>query len=58
MRAAPSKPPKSCRRRASRKSGGTNIRLASLAAARQWRFRPAMAGGKAVPADLTLVFDF
>ena len=40
------------------KSGGTNIRLASLAAARQWRIRPAMAGGKTVPADLTLVFDF
>jgi hypothetical protein len=40
------------------KSGGTSIRLASLNAARQWRFRPAMAGGKAVPADLTLVFDF
>jgi outer membrane biosynthesis protein TonB len=40
------------------KSGGTNIRLASLAAARQWRFRPAMAGGKAVPAQLTLVFNF
>jgi hypothetical protein len=39
-------------------SGGTNIRLASLNAARQWKFRPAMAGGKAVPADLTLVFDF
>jgi hypothetical protein len=37
---------------------GTHIRLASLNAARQWKFRPATAGGKAVASELTLVFNF
>jgi hypothetical protein len=37
---------------------GPYIRLASLAAARQWRFRPAMADGKAVPSQMTLLFTF
>jgi TonB family protein len=34
------------------------IRLASLSAARQWRFRPATADGKAVPSQMTLQFTF
>jgi TonB family protein len=38
--------------------GGPNIRLASLAAARQWRFRPATANGKAVPSEMTVLFTF
>jgi TonB family protein len=38
--------------------GGPNIRLASLAAARQWRFRPATANGKAVPSTITVLFTF
>jgi len=34
------------------------IRLASLNAARQWKFRPATAGGKPAPSESTLVFSF
>jgi hypothetical protein len=37
---------------------GSHIRLAALNAARQWRFRPATAGGRAVPSTLTLPFSF
>jgi TonB family protein len=37
---------------------GPYIRLASLNAARQWRFRPATADGKAVPSRMTLLFTF
>jgi len=39
-------------------AGGTFIRLASLAAARQWRFRPATAQGKPVPSEMTVLFTF
>jgi len=34
------------------------IRLASLNAARQWKFRPATAAGKPAPSESTLVFSF
>jgi hypothetical protein len=34
------------------------IRLASLNAARQWKFRPATAAGKPAPSESTLVFNF
>jgi len=37
---------------------GDHIRLAALNAARQWRFRPATTGGRAVPSTLTLAFSF
>ncbi len=37
---------------------GSQMRLASLNAARQWKFRPATVAGKATPAELTLVFHF
>jgi TonB family protein len=37
---------------------GPYIRLASLSAARQWRFRPASTDGKAVPSQMTLLFTF
>jgi outer membrane biosynthesis protein TonB len=37
---------------------GPYIRLAALNAARQWKFRPATAGGKPVPSQTTLVFNF
>jgi hypothetical protein len=37
---------------------GPYIRLAALNAARQWKFRPATAGGKAVPSQTTMVFNF
>jgi hypothetical protein len=37
---------------------GPYIRLAALNAARQWRFRPATAGGRAIPSQTTLVFNF
>ncbi len=37
---------------------GPYIRLASLDAARQWKFRPAIRGGSRVPSKTTLVFDF
>jgi hypothetical protein len=37
---------------------GPYIRLASLNAARQWKFRPATAGGSRVPSKSKLVFDF
>ena len=39
-------------------SSGSHLRLAALNAARQWKFRPATAGGKPVPAELTLAFTF
>jgi TonB family protein len=39
-------------------SGGPFIRQASLAAARQWRFRPAKAKGEAVPSEMTVLFTF
>jgi len=34
------------------------MRLASLNAARQWRFRPATAAGKPARSESTLVFSF
>lgn len=37
---------------------GPYIRLASLNAARQWRFRPATSGGRNVPSQMTLLFTF
>jgi TonB family protein len=37
---------------------GPYIRLASLAAARQWRFRPATADGRSVASQMTLLFTF
>jgi hypothetical protein len=37
---------------------GPYIRLAALNAARQWRFRPATAGGRPVASQTTLVFNF
>ncbi len=37
---------------------GPYIRLASLDAARQWKFRPATEGGRPVPSKTTLAFDF
>ncbi len=37
---------------------GPYIRLASLDAARRWKFRPATEGGHPVPSKTTLVFDF
>src|SRR6185437_3694539 len=37
---------------------GPYIRLASLDAARQWKFRPALAHGARVPSKTTLVFSF
>ena len=37
---------------------GPYVRLAALNAARQWKFRPATAGGKAVPSQTTMVFNF
>jgi periplasmic protein TonB len=37
---------------------GPYIRLASLDAARQWRFEPAIRSGNRVPSKTTLVFDF
>jgi TonB family protein len=37
---------------------GPYLRLASLAAARQWRFRPATADGKTVPSQMTVLFTF
>ena len=37
---------------------GPYIRLASLNAARQWRFRPATADGKNVASQMTLLFSF
>jgi hypothetical protein len=37
---------------------GPYIRLAALNAARQWKFHPATAGGKPVPSQTTLVFNF
>jgi hypothetical protein len=37
---------------------GPYIRLASLNAARQWRFRPAMADGRPVASHTTLLFTF
>jgi hypothetical protein len=40
------------------KPSGEYIRLAALNAARQWRFRPATSGGRAVPSTLTLAFSF
>jgi hypothetical protein len=40
------------------KPSGEYIRLAALNAARQWRFRPATSGGRTVPSNLTLAFNF
>jgi TonB family protein len=40
------------------KPSGEHLRLAALNAARQWRFRPATSGGRAVPSTLTLAFRF
>jgi len=37
---------------------GPYIRLAALNAARQWRFRPAIANGRPVPSKMTLTFPF
>jgi TonB family protein len=37
---------------------GPYIRLASLTAARQWRFRPATVDGRAVTSQMTLLFTF
>jgi len=37
---------------------GSYMRLASLKAAREWKFRPAMVGGKPSASELTLVFNF
>jgi protein TonB len=37
---------------------GPYIRLSSLAAARQWRFLPAMKDGRPVPSQMTLLFTF
>lgn len=37
---------------------GPYIRLAALNAARQWRFRPAIANGRPVPSKITLTFPF
>ena len=37
---------------------GPYIRLASLDAARQWQFEPAIRGGSRVPSKTTVVFDF
>ena len=37
---------------------GPYIRLAALNAARQWRFRPATAGGRPIASQTTLVFNF
>jgi TonB family protein len=37
---------------------GPYIRLASLEAARQWKFEPALRGGSRVPSKTTLTFDF
>jgi Gram-negative bacterial TonB protein C-terminal len=37
---------------------GPYIRLASLGAARQWRFRPATENGRSVPSQMTLLFTF
>jgi hypothetical protein len=34
------------------------MRLASLNAARQWKFRPATAAGKPIPSESTLIFSF
>jgi protein TonB len=39
-------------------NSGPYIRLASLAAARQWRFRPATTNGKPVPSEMTVLFTF
>jgi TonB family protein len=35
-----------------------HLRLAALSAARQWRFRPAVADGKPVPSQVTVLFTF
>jgi hypothetical protein len=37
---------------------GPYIRLSALNAARQWKFRPAIAGGKPVASQMTLVFNY
>jgi TonB family protein len=37
---------------------GPYIRLAALNAARQWKFRPATAEGRAISSQMTLVFNF
>jgi len=37
---------------------GPYIRLASLNAAREWKFRPATAAGKPAPSESKLVFSF
>jgi hypothetical protein len=38
--------------------GAPSIRLASLAAARQWRFRPARANGKPISSEMSVLFTF
>ena len=39
-------------------ANGPYLRLAALSAARQWRFRPAIADGKPVPSQVTVLFTF